>query len=170
MQKTIQRSVVALTLALSAACVCAQTSKSLRDQLVGTWNFVVAEVTAPDGKKTFPFGETPKGILIFTPDGHFAQIHVASDVPRIASNNRMTGTADEYQAIMRRSISVFGTYTVDEGKKTVTYNIVSSSFPNWEGEEQTRVIDLLNADEFRNTNPSVAGGRGSASNIYKRVK
>jgi len=62
------------------------------------------------------------------------------------------------------------TYMVDEEKKTVTYRIVSSSFPNWEGEAQTRTIDRLIADEFVNTNPSVAGGRGSASNFYKRAK
>jgi Lipocalin-like domain len=159
-----------LALALSAGAAAAQPAKSLKDQIVGTWNFVVAEVTAPDGKKSFPFGETPKGILIFTPDGRFAQIHVAGDVPRIASNNRLTGTPEEYAAIMRRSLSVFGTYTVDEANKTVTYNIVSASFPNWEGEAQTRSIDKLTADEFVNTNPGVAGGRGSASNLYRRVK
>ena len=82
----------------------------------------------------------------------------------------MTGTPEEYAAIMRRSLSVFGTWTVDEAKKTVTYNIVSSTFPNWEGEAQTRNIDKLTDDEFVNTNPNVAGGRGSASNLYKRVK
>ena len=71
---------------------------------------------------------------------------------------------------MRRSLSVFGSYAVDEDKKTVTYNILSSSYPNWEGEAQTRTIDKLTTDEFVNTNPSVAGGRGSASNFYKRVK
>ena len=74
------------------ASPAAAQQKSLRDQIVGTWNFVVAEVVAPDGKKSFPFGETPKGILIFTAGGQFAQIHVASDVPKIASNNRLTGT------------------------------------------------------------------------------
>jgi lipocalin-like protein len=157
----------ALALAWTAGEAGAQ---SLRERLVGTWRFVVAEITAADGTKSFPFGETPKGILIFTPDGHFAQIHVASDVPRIASNNRLTGTADEYQAIMRRSLSVFGTYTVDEDKRTVTYRIVSSSFPNWEGEAQTRTIGTLTADEFSNVNPNVAGGRGSALNLYRRVK
>jgi hypothetical protein len=170
MRKIMRRSVAGLVLALSVGSAFAQVAKSLREQLMGTWNFVVAEVTAPDGTKTYPFGQTPKGILIFTSDGHFAQIHVASDVPKIASNNRLTGTAEEYQAIMRRSISVFGTYTVDESKKTVTYKIASSSFPNWEGEAQTRVIDKLNADEFSNTNPNVAGGRGAASNHYTRVK
>ena len=159
-----------LALALLAGAAAAQPAPSLKDGIVGTWNFVVAEVTAPDGKKSFPFGETPKGILIFTADGRFAQIHVAGDVPRIASNNRLTGTPEEYAEIMRRSLSVFGSYTVDEDKKTVTYHIASSSFPNWEGEAQTRTIDKLTADEFVNTNPGVAGGRGSASNFYKRVK
>jgi hypothetical protein len=161
---------VVLALALSAGTVATQPASSLKDGIVGTWNFVIAEVTAPDGKKSFPFGETPKGILIFTADGSFAQIHVAGDVPRIASNNRLTGTPEEYAEIMRRSLSVFGTYTVDEAGRTVTYNIVSASFPNWQGETQTRAIDKLTADEFVNTNRSVAGGRGSASNFYKRVK
>ena len=158
-----------LALALSAGATAAQPA-SLKDGIVGTWNFVVAEVTAPDGKKSFPFGETPKGILIFTADGRFAQIHVAGDVPKIASNNRLTGTPEEYAAIMRRSLSVFGTWTVDEANKTVTYNIVAASFPNWAGEAQTRAIDKLTSDEFVNTNRNVAGGRGSASNFYKRVK
>ena len=166
--KTIAAAMLAL--ALSAGAAAAQPATSLKDQIVGTWNFVVAEVTAPDGKKSFPFGETPKGILIFTADGRFAQIHVAGDIPKIASNNRMTGTPDEYAGIMRRSLSVFGTWTVDEAKKTVTYNIVSASFPNWDGQAQTRTIEKLTADEFVNTNTSVAGGRGSASNFYQRVK
>ena len=160
--------IAALALTLCAGHAVAQ--KSLKEQIVGTWDFAVAEVTAADGKKSHPFGETPKGILIFTPDGRFAQIHVAGDVPKFASGNRLTGTAEEYAAINRRSLSVFGTYTVDEEKKTVTYRIISSAFPNWEGEAQTRTIDRLTADEFVNTNPNVAGGRGSAANYYKRVK
>jgi Lipocalin-like domain len=159
-----------LMLALSAGAAVAQPATSLKDGIVGSWNFVVAEVTAPDGKKSFPFGETPKGILIFTADGRFAQIHVAGDVPKIASNNRLTGSPEEYAEIMRRSLSVFGTYTVDEANRTVTYHIVSASFPNWEGETQTRAIDKLTSDEFVNTNRGLAGGRGSASNFYRRAK
>jgi hypothetical protein len=163
--KVSQITLAALALSLTGNV----TAQSLKDQLVGTWDFVVAEVTAADGKKSYPFGKTPKGLLIFTVDGRFSQIHVG-DVPRIASNNRMTGTAEEYGAIMRGSLSVFGTYTVDEERKTVTYRIVSSSFPNSEGEAQTRTIDKLTVEEFVNTNPNVAGGRGSASNFYRRAK
>jgi Lipocalin-like domain len=166
--KTITAALLAL--AVSGAGAAAQPAAGLKEAIVGAWDFVVAEVTAPDGKKSFPFGETPKGILIFTADGRFAQIHVGGDVPKIASNNRLTGTPEEYAEIMRRSLSVFGTYTVDEANKTVTYHITSSSFPNWQGEAQTRAIDKLTSDEFVNTNRNVAGGRGSASNFYRRAK
>ena len=163
--KLIQIALAAFSLALAASAA----AQNLRNQLVGTWDFVVAEVKAPDGKVSYPFGKSPKGILIFTFDGHFAQVHVG-DVPKIASNNRLKGTPEEYAAIMQGSLSVFGTYTVDQEKKTVTYKIISSTFPNWEGESQTRTIDKLTADEFVNTNPNVAGGRGSASNLYRRAK
>ena len=164
---TLRLGAVVCALALAAGNAQAQ---SLRERIVGAWDFKVAEIVGPDGQKSYPFGETPKGVLVFTAEGRFAQIHVAGDVPRIASNNRLTGTPEEYAEIMRRSLSVFGTWTVDEANKTVTYQIVSSSFPNWEGEAQTRNIDKLTAEEFVNTNPGVAGGRGSASNFYRRVK
>lgn len=167
--KFIRIMAVLVLVLVSAGGQAVAQQKSLRDQIVGTWTFVVAEVVAPDGKKSFPFGETPKGILIFTADGQFAQIHVASNVPKIASNNRLIGTPEEYAAIMRRSLSVFGSYSVNEEKKTVTFNIVSSSYPNWAGEAQERSIDKLNPDEFVNTNHNVAGGRGRASNFYKRA-
>ena len=157
-------------LMLLANAAAAQPAKSIKEQIVGTWDFVVAEVTAPDGKKSFPFGEHPKGILIFTSEGRFAQIHTAGDLPKLASNNRLTGTAEEYAAIMRGSVSIFGTYAVDETQKTVTFNIVSASFPNFNGEAQLRNIDKLSDDEFVNTNHNVAGGRGSASNFYKRAR
>jgi len=162
------RIMAVLAIALTGSQAGAQ-QKSLRDLIVGSWNFVIAEVVGADGKKSLPFGDTPNGILIFTAGGQFAQIHVASDVPKIASNNRLTGTPEEYAAIMRRSIFVFGTYSVNEEKKTVTFKIVSASYPNWQGEAQERTIDKLTADEFVNTNPNVAGGRGRASNFYKRA-
>ena len=98
----------------------------------------------------------------------FAQIHVASDVPKIASNNRLTGTPEEYATIMRRSISLFGTYRVNEEKKTVIFNIVSSTYPNFAGQAQERTIDKLTAEEFINTNPNVAGARGRATKYRLR--
>src|SRR6267378_8417025 len=144
----------------------AQPAKSLREQLVGTWNFVIAEITAADGKKTLPFGDQPKGMIIFTADGHFAQVHVAGDLPKIASNNRLAGTDADNKAIVHGSLALSGSYTVDEEKKTLTFNIEASTYPNLQGLKQTRTIDRLTDDEFRNTNPAAArDGPAVAANI-----
>jgi hypothetical protein len=161
----------ALALAITAGAALAQPATTLRDKLVGTWDFVIAEITAADGKKNFPFGEHPKGMLIFTADGHFSQVHISGDLPRIASNNRLAGTDADNRAIVHGTLSLFGTYTVDETKKTLTFNITASTFPNAAGTSQTRTIDLLTADEFRNTNPGASrDGPVVAANIYKRAK
>jgi hypothetical protein len=162
--------ITALVLTFLADGAVAQEGHKLRDQIIGTWSFVVAEVTAPGGNKSFPFGQTPKGILIFTPDGHFSDIKVASEAPRLASNNRLGGTPDEYTAIARQSVASTGTYTIDEAKKTITFKTAVSTFTNAAGGSEERTIDKLTTDEFVNTNPNVAGGRGSSSNQYRRIK
>ena len=167
--KRIALAVGALALAAFAGPAVSQ-EKTLKERLHGTWHFVIAEVTAPDGKKSFPFGPTPRGMVIFTPAGDFVQIHIASEVPKIANGNRMAATPEEYAAIMRGTIAQFGTYTVDEEKKQFTLKFTASTFPNWEGTLQTRSIDKLTDEEFINTNPQVGAGRGSAYNLYKRGK
>jgi hypothetical protein len=160
-----------LALSLGTATAMAQPGKTLQEQLVGTWNFVIAEITTSDGRKTLPFGDRPKGMLIFTASGHFSQVHVAGDLPRIASNNRLAGSPEDNKAIVHGSLALFGTYSVDEAKRTVTFKIEGSTFPNQLGTSQTRTIDLLTADEFRNTNPGAARDLPAiASNYYRRAK
>jgi hypothetical protein len=161
-------SVAMLALAAAFAGPAMTQEKSLKDRLVGTWHFVIAEATAPDGKKSYPFGPKPRGMVIFTPAGDFMQIHIASEVPKIANANRLNATPEEYAGIMRGTIAQFGTYTVDEAKKQFTMTFTASTFPNWEGVSQTRSIDKLTDEEFINTNPQVGAGRGSAYNLYKR--
>src|SRR5689334_6212271 len=52
--KIIQIALAALALALSTTAA----AQDLQNQLIGTWDFVVAQVKAPDGKISFPFGES----------------------------------------------------------------------------------------------------------------
>jgi Lipocalin-like domain len=164
-----QIATAALLLAGAAGDAAAQ-QKTLKEQLVGTWHFVIAEITTADGQKSLPFGPKPRGILIFTPEGDFSQIHISGDVPKIASGNRLAATPEEYAGIMRGTLAQFGTYTVDEEKRTFTMKFTASTFPNADGTLQTRSVDKLTDDEFINTNPQVGAGRGSAYNLYRRAR
>jgi hypothetical protein len=161
----------ALVLGLFGSAAIAQSAQTLKGKLVGTWKQVVSEATTPDGKKSFPFGESPHGILIFTEDGHFVQVHIASGIPKFASNSRPSGTAEENKAVVQGSIALFGTYTVDEAKKVVTYKVEASTYPNWDGAIQPRTIDVLSETEFVNGNPGGSiGGGAIAHNRYTRVR
>ncbi|MFI4987575.1 MAG: lipocalin-like domain-containing protein [Alphaproteobacteria bacterium] len=122
-----------LGVALPGGGVAQQPARTLKQQLVGTWTFVVTEATQPDGKKLLPFGPHPKGVNIFTEDGHFVQIQIADGIPKFASNSRINGTPEENKAVVQGSLALFGTYTVDEATRTIIYKVESSTFPNWIG-------------------------------------
>jgi hypothetical protein len=129
---------------------------SLKEQLVGSWAYVSSTARRPDGSPLW--GANPKGLMIFTENGHFSWQVFSSDRPKFASGNRMRGTADENTDILQGSLAYFGTYTVDEADKSITTRIEGSTFPNSEGEVQKRIISHLTADELTYENPATTRG------------
>src|SRR3954464_3020477 len=163
---------LSLSLAWLALVLCADAAlaqqASLKQQVVGAWSFVRPEATQADGRKILPFGSDPKGIVIFTEDGQFAHMQIADGIAKFASNSRVSGTAEENNAVVQGSIAIFGTYTVDESTKTIIRRIESSTFPNWIGQEQKVQIDSLTAHElvYSNSTGSIAGAK--TVNTWKR--
>jgi hypothetical protein len=141
-------------------------AQSAKD-LVGTWT-IVSNVTDQAGKKVEPYGPTPKGTLVFDANGRYIIAVMRSDLPKVASNNRTTGTADENAAIVQGSNFHFGTYSVDEAGKAINFRIENSSFPNWDGAEQRRPFTLV-GDELKYTIATATGG-GTAQVVWKRAK
>jgi hypothetical protein len=155
---------------LAGNVVAQQPARALKQQLIGTWTFVVTEANQPDGSKILPFGPKPKGVNIFTEDGHFVQIQIADGIPKFASNSRVTGTSEENKAAVQGSLALFGTYTVDETAKMIIYKVESSTFPNWVGLEQRRPIDSVTADELRHSNLAGSIAGATTVNIWSRAK
>ena len=154
----------ALVLATFNSTVAQQ--NKIKDELVGTWRWVSATVER-DGKTFEPFGSNPVGYMIFTTDGHFAWNMIRADIPKFASNNRLTGTPEENKSAVQGNISAFGTYTIDlDG--VLTLQIIGSSFPNWTGTTQKRLIEIT-GDHMRYSTPGASIG-GSAINILTRAK
>jgi hypothetical protein len=158
--------ITALGLALLPGNAVAQ-KKTLKDQLVGTWTFVSSTTKLPDGGPAW--GSNPKGLVIFTANGRYSSQLMRSDRPKFASNNRATGTPDENKAVVQGVSSNFGTYSVNEANKTFTVRFEGSSYPNWEGTEQTRAFTLA-GDELKVTNPSPSVGGSPSQLVLKRAK
>jgi hypothetical protein len=109
-------SLLVLGVALPEGDAVAQ-HKSLKDQLVGTWMLVSSHNIRSDGSKIDRSGPNPKGILIYTSDGHFVFVNTRSDLPKFASNSRDRGTPEEYKGAVQGSLAYFGTYSVNEADK-----------------------------------------------------
>ena len=69
--------------------------QALKEQLVGTWTLVSADIVRNDGSKVELFGPKPRGTLIYTSDGHFALMQMRADLPKLASRRRDQGTPEE---------------------------------------------------------------------------
>ena len=143
--------------------------KSLKDQLVGSWTFVSAIDTRPDGTKNDRWGPNPKGTLMFDANGRYVQIISRSDIPKFAANKPDMGTAEENKAVVANMVVGFGTYTVNETDKTLITRVEGGMYPNATGSEQKRTISSLTADELKYTNPTTTLGSSAAAQ-WKRVK
>jgi len=142
--------------------------KSLKDQLVGTWTLVSIEQTDKEGRKQDLFGSNPRGIQVFDVSGQWVQIITRSDVPNFAVNNRQKGTPEENSAAVRGATASFGTWTVDEGSKTLTVRYTGGLFPNQVGTDSKRTISVT-GDELRVNNPVTASGVMS-NTVWRRAK
>src|SRR5260370_12424187 len=81
--------------------------KISKEQLVGAWANVSVQVERPDGNKVETFGPNLKGVFIFTADDRYALVLTRPDLPKIASNDRLNGTPQEYQAVGQGGLPPF---------------------------------------------------------------
>lgn len=142
--------------------------QSLSEQIAGAWTYVSVDTVRPDGSRVPMYGPNPQGLVIFDGNGHYALVNARVGLPVFASNNRMEGTPEEYKAVVQGSIAHFGRYTINETDKTITFQIQTSTFPNWNGVEQKRPFTLV-GDELKWTTPAASGG-GLGEVMLKRTR
>ena len=155
-----RRAALALGLlsALGARDAAAQPAP-MSERILGAWLQVSVVAERPDGSRDEPFGPDPKGIIVFTREGRFSLFQSRAEVPRIASSDRATATAEEAQGVMRAAIAYYGRYAVNEAENVLTLQIEGSTFANLVGSAtQRRIVTLLTAEEFRFTNPRTPAG------------
>ena len=158
----------ALALVVGAGTGVAQ-KKTLKEQLVGSWLMATADNMRPDGSRFQAFGPNPKGILMFDANGWFSYQAGQPGRPKFASDNRLQGTAEENKATVQGSLSYYGKYSVDEPDRVLHLYVESSSYPNFDGIDNKRIITSLSEDELKWYAP--AGSIGTtAEAVWKRAK
>jgi hypothetical protein len=125
-----------------------------QDRLVGIWKYESIVVERTDGTRVAPFGPDPRGVITLSADGRYSLQLIRADIPKIASKDRLSGTADENRAVAQGVLSEFGTYSVNAAEGTLTLHVETSSFPNENGTNQERIITSISADKLQWTNPT----------------
>jgi Lipocalin-like domain len=148
---------------LTATSATAQEAKDI----VGAWAHVSNVNTAPDGTKSDLYGPSPKGQVIYGPDGRFSIFFHRADMPKIAANNRTKGTPEENAGIVGGMVALYGSYTVVN--KEIVMKVEGASYPNWVGTEQRRPISMTSPDEILMVNMGGSSG-GRNDLILKRIK
>jgi hypothetical protein len=129
-------------------------SQVSKDGLVGTWTYESVIVERTDGTRVAPFGPDPKGFITLYADGRYSLQLIHPDIPKIASKDRLSGTAEENRAVAQGVVSQFGTYSVNEAEGTLMLHVETSSFPNENGTDHERIITFISADKLQWTNPT----------------
>lgn len=136
-----------------------------RVDLIGSWILVEITHTFANGtvQKSFGAGD---GALTLEESGRFCQCLLRQDLPRVASGNRAIVTAEESGSIVQGSLTFFGTWSLSAA--ALTFHIERSSFPNWNGMDQTRIVTSLTQGRLTITAPaSTLGARGDQT--WERV-
>jgi hypothetical protein len=97
---------------------------SLKDQLTGAWSLVSAADVYENGRSVDDWGPTVKGAVNFDPNGRFTWIIIGE---KAISKSGSPRVAD------RMAIAYFGSYSVDEATRTVTYRIERGSNSQLDG-------------------------------------
>ena len=79
---------LAIGISLALSCAAFAQQNSTKEQIVGAWSLVSVISETGDGKRGEPFGTAPKGVMIFSSDGHFSLFQSRAEIPKIAANDR----------------------------------------------------------------------------------
>jgi len=132
--------------------------------IVGTWEWLSVDNTAPDVVTMQPFGPKPGGYLSFDSKGRFVWLITRPGRAKFVSGRRDQGTAEENKATVQGSLAYCGAYAISGD--TLILKIEASTYPNEEGAEQKRTF-ALNGDELSWRNPMVSTGASGVARLRR---
>ena len=131
--------------------------------LVGTWRLVEASFDEQPA-----FGESPRGMLIYTADGHVA-------VAISHAGRRALSVADRVHAPVDERADAFATFFAYSGRFSVSghevrHEVEVASVPNWVGTVLVRAVRVESDTLILCTPPTLVGGTTRVTRlVWKRV-
>ena len=145
-QWIIAAAVAAVSFSTSAHC------ETLKDQLLGNWDLVSISEDYGNGKiEKAPFGANLKGAYHFDAN-RVSFMAIGDDLP--------PNPARKPQESARLAVAWYGTYTVDDAAKTLTYTAEKATIPAFDGKPRTTNI-TVSGDDLTIKSAPVTGPQGT---------
>ena len=109
-------------------------------KLTGTWRIDrITDTDIATGKVVHPYGDHPKGYIVYDPTGHLSvQIMRTPAARPFASGDDAKGSDAEVRAAYDGYVAYFGTYEVDAKQGVVVHKVEGSLMPSYTGTDQPR--------------------------------
>ena len=117
-------------------------SNELMHTLIGAWRLITWQEILPDGRVQYPLGETARGQLLYSEDGHVAAQLVSADRARLKESDWRQASTEEAARTWKEYFGYFGTFSIDEKEKAVIHHVDGAWFPNIEHTQQVRHFRL----------------------------
>ena len=138
------------------------------ESFIGSWRLVSFELRGEGDQAIYPYGEDPKGYIIYAEDGHMSVAFMPAGRPDFSSDDLAKGTVEEKAAAAGSYSSYCGRYTIS--KDTVTHHVEVSLFPNWVRVDQERRYAFDGDRLTLSTPPMQVGGQELVGHlIWERV-
>ena len=138
-------------LILASGCTApepeASTSSPTPPGLAGVWELASYTVTNSDGEARFPFGEQPKGQIVYSETGQMSALLMRSDYD-VAPFSDLDFPAALQEVGLSAFFAYWGAYTFDEASGTVTHEIKGCLYPDWVGTSQGRNVRFEDPDHL----------------------
>ena len=137
--------------------------------LIGTWSLLSWENrSVEDDEVSYPLGRDAEGYIMYNPDGYMFVAIMSPYRINFAGGDLLSGTPEEEAKAEETFLSYCGPY--DFRGDTVIHHIEISSFPNWSGVDQERLVELGGNRVTLSTHPILIQGKQQTAHlIWERV-
>jgi hypothetical protein len=118
----------------------------LEKKFIGTWKLIDWYLINSAGKKDYPFGQHPKGYLIYLPTGFMSAHLMAENRQPFADSSVFSATPEEALAALKTYASYCGKYSIE--KNYVKHHIELVLNPGWVGTTQVREFEFQGDDRL----------------------
>ncbi len=138
--------------------------------VAGVWELLEFRSVDDGGTVTGrPLGESPRGLLIYTPGGWMSGQVAAAGRPAVDSAGPLGGPADQRAAAYSTYLAYWGRYAITGNR--IIHQVDGSLIPGWAGLEQVRYFSLSGDVLVLRTPPmQVAGAMTTGELTWRRAE